>query len=443
MKPRSFSFWLTAYLWLAGLVMAGVLGWGMWQSLRQLVEAAEADKVQALASQLAAVSVDAVLIRDYGAIERAVGDLVENRRLSYAQIRRQDGAILGQAGSHQPDNPTFTASMLAAGEPLGTVTAQYDNAPLLATAWRQAAWSAALLLLFALGVFLLLRHALSARLVSPVKSLIASAGPDGNIQPPAGNAPAEVQELSRALADLQARVQGHIAALEEASQAHNEALRKLCAEQRLASVGQMAGEVAHELNTPLANILGYAQMARKQPAGADLSGTLDVIAEQAKRAAQIVGDMLNVARAPAPSSQRIDLNALSQSFVRLVSPLARRQGVTLKVESAGAAIVWADPSRVEQILFNLVTNATQAGARHVTLRLDRGTLSIEDDGAGVPDDIRDRLFESFVTSKPAGQGTGLGLAICKRLAEEMDGRLELMESEPGHTVFQLALPEKS
>lgn len=440
MTPRSLTFWLSAYLGLAGLVLSLLLGTAMWQTMRHLVEAAETDKAQALVNQLAAVSVDAVLIRDYGAIERAVDELVSRRGLAYVEIRRNDDVVLGQAGTSSPANTTFSATMLAAGEPLGQVVAQYDNSPVQAAAWRLAASAAVALALFSLLTFWLLRRLLAARLVAPLKNLIASVAPGETRHHIADDAPAEVHELAHALTDLETRVHDHITALEESNQAHNDALRRLCAEQRLATVGQMAGEVAHELNTPLANILGYAQLAQSHTAAAGVREPLDVIVEQARRAGQIVGDMLTVARAPALTNQAVDLAELARAFSRLVAPLARRQGILVEIRDAGPAPAWADASRIEQILFNLVTNATQAGARHIALIPAAGMLDVIDDGSGVLPGIRDRLFEPFATSKAQGQGTGLGLAICRRLAEEMDGSLALAASAPGYTCFRLTLP---
>lgn len=443
MKPRSLTFWLSAYLGLAGLLLFVLLGAGMWQSLRHLVGAAEADKAQALANQLAAVSVDAVLIRDYGAIERAVDDLVRSRGLAYVEIRRTDGVVLGQAGIASANNPAFAATMLAAGEPLGEVIAQYDSTPMRAAAWRLAVLTGGALALFSVIAFVVLRRLLAARLIAPVKTLIASVAPGATLHAAPADAPAEVHELAHALTDLETRIHTHITALEEANQAHNDALRRLCAEQRLATVGQMAGEVAHELNTPLANILGYAQLAQSQTPDAAVRESLDTIVAQARRAGQIVGDMLTVARAPALTNQVVDLAELAQAFARLVAPLARRQGVSIEVAPGTAAPAWADASRIEQILFNLVTNAIQAGANRIQIVPSIGTMSVIDDGAGVPPAMQPRLFEAFVTSKLQGQGTGLGLAICRRLAEEMDGTLTFAESAPGHTRFQLNLPAPS
>jgi signal transduction histidine kinase len=442
MKPRSLNFWLTAYLGAAWLVLLLALGLILWQSVHQVLEQAQADKSRALAAQLAAVAVDAVLLRDYGSLERSVSDLVKDSGLAHVEIRRADGELLAQAGIHAVEYPLQRVPLLAAGETLGEVAVQYDSGTSRAAAWRVAGLLAAGLALFSLFAFFGLRRLLIARLITPVRALLEQADLE-RPSAPAADTPAEIRELAAALSGLQKRVAEHVAALEEAAQVRNEALRRLCGEQRLATVGQLAGEVAHELNTPLANILCYAQLELPRASDDDSRLALETIVAQARRAGVIVRDMLTVARAPAVQSENLDLAALAATFVRLLAPLAGRQGAQVVLDAANETRVRADASRLEQILFNLATNALQAGARLIEVRVtaDPASVTVRDDGPGVDAAVRERLFEPFVTSKPAGQGTGLGLAICKRLAEEMNGHLTLLTSRPGETVFQLQLPD--
>lgn len=435
MKPRSLNFWLTTYLGAAWLALLLGLGIALWQSVNQILERLLAERSRALATQLATVSADAVLLRDYGSLERSVQDLAIIGGVSHVEIRRADGVVLGRAGTRLPDVPLLQVPIAAAGEALGEVAVQYDTGPSRTAAWQLTALVAVGLGLFSVFAFWALRRLLVARLITPVRTLLA-------VEPHAvaGGAPAEVLELGAALNDLQARLNAKISALDEAAQERNEALRRLCSEQRLATVGQMAGEVAHELNTPLSNILVYAQMAQTRCADDALRQDLETIVDQARRAAQIVRDMLNAARAPGPVSQELDLTALAEGFRRLFTPLASKQGVELAVRAEAAAPCQADASRIEQILFNLVSNAVQAGARKVVLAVrheDTPVLEVVDDGAGLPEWVRNHLFEPFVTTKPAGQGTGLGLAICQRLAREMGAELTLAESAQGRTVFRL------
>lgn len=442
MKSRSLTFWLTGYLGAAWLTMLLALGLILWQSVHQVLAQAQADKSQALAAQLAAVAVDAVLLRDYGSLERSVSDVVKAGGQAYVEIRRADGEVLAHAGQPARELPRQHAPLIAAGETLGEVSVQYDSTLARAAAWRVAGLLAAGLALFSLFAFYGLRRLLVARLITPVRALLDQTD---LAQPHTAGAdtPAEVLELAAALSGLQARVAEHVAALEEAAQARNEALRRLCGEQRLATVGQLAGEVAHELNTPLANILCYAQMELPRASDDDSRQALETIVSQARRAGVIVRDMLTVARAPAVHSEELDLAELAATFVRLLAPLARRQDAQVLLDAAGKTPVRADASRLEQILFNLATNALQAGAKRIEVRVTPAGVTVSDDGPGVDAKVRERLFEPFVTTKPAGQGTGLGLAICKRLAEEMGGQLVLLTSQPGSTEFQLQLPPLS
>jgi signal transduction histidine kinase len=435
-KRRSLAFRLTAILGLGWLFFFLVLGTVLWQTTLGLVQEAQADKARALATQLATISMDAVLLRDYGTLERYLSDL--SGAVTYAEIRRADGQVLGRTGQHAPGLELVRAPMRIAGggmvEDVGEVLAQYDPAPARRAAWQLAGLLAAGLALFAALTFWALRRLMIGQLVAPVGRLIASADPEGGHVPVPVDAPEELADLARAIGGLRERIGRHIAEAEEAAQSRNEALRRLCSEQRLAAVGQIAGEVAHELNTPLSNILGYAQSALPRVQDAEVREALETIEAQARRAGQIVRDMLTAARAPAPSLQPVDLVELCVAFIRLVTPLARKQGATISLSGPNSLVVRADPARIEQILFNLVFNAIQAGAGDLRLRVEAGptpSLAVIDNGPGLPASVRERLFEPFVTTKPAGQGTGLGLAICQRLAREMGAELACENPGPG------------
>lgn len=440
MKRRSLAFRLTVILGGAWLALFLALGGAIWHTTQRLILEAQADKARALATQLATISLDAVLLRDYGTLERYLGDLAG--AVAYAEIRRADGQVLGQTGTRLPGIELLRVPMRTAGEDIGEVLAQYDPNPARRAAWQLAGLMALALAMFATLSFWALRRLLLLRLVAPVAALIEQADPERAPAPVPANAPAEVADLAATIGGLRERIGRHIVEAEEAAHTRNEALRRLCSEQRLAAVGQLAGEVAHELNTPLSNILGYAQSALPAATDPELRDALTTIETQARRAGQIVRDMLTAARAPAPSLQVVDLEAICAAFLRLVTPLARKQGVGIDLDTSGPVRVSADASRVEQILFNLVFNAVQAGAHAIRLSVlpgERPALIVADDGPGLPESVRARLFEPFVTTKPAGQGTGLGLAISQRLAREMGAELAWLDSVQG-TRFSLDFP---
>lgn len=448
--PRRYSLsWLvTFYLAAALLLLSVVLGIALQRSVAQFLESALRDKAEALANQLAVVTLDAVLSRDYGTIERYVSALVGRQDVLFIQISRHDGAVLGRAGALAPDQPVVRHALTLLGRPQGEVAVQYDTTRVREVIFRITLALAAGVLVLTAAFFFLLRRALERSIIAPIRRLAAQVNPAlaGEVRPIEG-APREVAELAETLDALQARISHHLQELEQAHRSHNEAIRRLCSDQRLATMGQMAAELAHEMNTPLSNILGYAQTALARAEDPELRRRLEVIAEHARRLTQIVRDMMSAVRPPAPVGGRVDLAALLESIARLAQPMLGRHDARIDIEAPPGAACWADVTMTEQILFNLLSNAVQAGAHRVAFRaFEAGNevcVSVADDGTGIRESIRERLFEPFVTTKDRGEGTGLGLSISQRLAQEMGGRLELVASRPGHTEFRLRLPARA
>ena len=227
---------------------------------------------------------------------------------------------------------------------------------------------------------------------------------------------------------------------------------------KLASIGLLAGGVAHELNNPIGGILAYAQMLRKEFApetsvGADLAQ----IEDAANRCKRIVGDLLDFARS-SKSSQRA-LVSLSDVAAKAIS-LARfqlRGGIEIKAElDASVPPVLADGVRLEQVTLNLLTNAIHAidsartrgaapgSAGRIVVRtsFEGGVarMSVTDDGPGITEEILPRIFDAFFTTKAPGQGTGLGLTVCQGIVRDHCGAITVA-SKPGEgATFTVAVP---
>jgi two-component system NtrC family sensor kinase len=232
-----------------------------------------------------------------------------------------------------------------------------------------------------------------------------------------------------------------------------EALRQ---SEKLTAMGSLLAGVAHELNNPLAIVMGRASLleekCEQQP---ELRGDAQRIREAAERCGRIVRTFLNMARQKAPERRQVALNDLVRAAVDMLGYTLRSHGIDVQLElAAGLPEVQADADQIGQVVLNLLVNAqqamaTQTGERHLRLssgvelrregREPRVWLRVADTGLGVPQALHERIFDPFFTTKPEGIGTGLGLAVSRSLVREHGGDLRLERGEGG-AVFRLTLP---
>ncbi|NPV13923.1 hypothetical protein HPY86_03205 [candidate division WOR-3 bacterium] len=217
---------------------------------------------------------------------------------------------------------------------------------------------------------------------------------------------------------------------------------------RLATIGQLAAGVAHELNEPLANILGFAQLALKVP-GLSEQAQRDIerIVRAALHAREVVGKLMLFARQKPPNRTRVNLNELvTDGLYFLLSRCAKAGIEVVKELSPNLPEIFADPSQLHQVLVNLVVNAIQAmpGGGKLTIATaskDRSVvLSVEDTGVGMTEDVKRQIFVPFFTTKPPGEGTGLGLSVAHGIVTAHGGEI-IVKSEPGKgSRFDVVLP---
>lgn len=219
---------------------------------------------------------------------------------------------------------------------------------------------------------------------------------------------------------------------------------------RVNALGEMASGMEHELTQPLTAILSQAQAGRHLARRWDVDGSetsFGRVVEQAKRAAGILDRLRDWTRPQSEQIEEVPINEAIGNVEALLRREVEKGGVTLTTELSATrdVLLRLDRIALEQIVFNLARNAVEAAAesaeRQVRITSDLVetgiVVEIADSGPGVPDNIRNRLFEPFVTGKP--DGTGLGLALCQRLTDRMGGELTLVE-EHRETVLRLWLP---
>lgn len=217
---------------------------------------------------------------------------------------------------------------------------------------------------------------------------------------------------------------------------------------RLSSLGTLAAGLAHEINNPLGNLSTYAQLLEEgQGDPQRVSRAVRTIRSEAERASRIVGRLLAFARPSAGVRQRLELGATCQEAQNLLGPVLERDGVTLTcVPGARPALVDAEPGQVQQVLVNLVMNASHATGQGGAVRievLDEGApgFRVVDDGPGIPEESLESLFDPFYTTKEAGEGTGLGLSVCYGIMRDHGGTLSLANRPEGGAVAEVRFPE--
>jgi two-component system NtrC family sensor kinase len=240
--------------------------------------------------------------------------------------------------------------------------------------------------------------------------------------------PRELRSLAEAFNDMSAKLRTDQARLVES--------------EKLAGIGRLAAGVAHEINNPLAVILGHARLLERgasEPQAADLR----IIAAEALRGQQIVEGLLDLSRPVRQRTDRVRLRELCGSVVDRLADAGKIGAVRPRID--GDAVVQAHALRVEQVLTNLLANACEATGPdgHVEVVIEQAEdggvrVTVSDDGPGISAEHATRVFEPFFTTK--AKGTGLGLAVAKAIAKAHGGDVTLDRVEPHGARATLVLP---
>src|SRR3989475_720687 len=219
---------------------------------------------------------------------------------------------------------------------------------------------------------------------------------------------------------------------------------------KLAAIGELAANIAHEINNPLTSVLGFASyLAERIPPGEPMREELDLIQEEAGRARDIVRDLLHFSRQREFVPQLTDLNVVLEQTLTMVRRQGALDAITLVEEyTPGLPPVEVDVPRVKQVFLNLINNAVyvmkDGGSLTIRSSLVGGTVQVEviDTGTGIPADHIDRIFEPFFTTKPDVSGTGLGLPVSLGIVQSHGGTIGVKSELGRGSSFIVKLPVK-
>jgi two-component system NtrC family sensor kinase len=222
--------------------------------------------------------------------------------------------------------------------------------------------------------------------------------------------------------------------------------RRLLESERQASMGQVAAFVAHEINTPLTNIALLSANIARAVSDPTVLDRLTKIDAQRRTAANIVSELLSLTRSQDVTRIPVDLRGVIDAAIEQTAGF-RKPDVRLVQELPREPLIFpVDPIRMQQVVVNLLKNAYQAtGSGSVTVRLrsekDHVMIAVLDTGSGIDPEMKARLFQPFVTTKPRSEGLGLGLVFTKQVIEGHAGSIQVV-SEPGRgSTFTITLPK--
>ena len=213
---------------------------------------------------------------------------------------------------------------------------------------------------------------------------------------------------------------------------YRQLMESVATREKLVAMGQLAAGVAHELNTPLGNILGYAQLLDRGAADhPKLSGYARIIADETQRCSRVVQELLDYARKDKCSGETCDLNQLAQELIEtFINCRLKRYRIEIALDlSKDKLVVEGSCGQLDIVLSNLLANAIDALDKVPEPRIvvrtwaeeGHAAVSVADNGPGVAPDIRNRLFDPFFSTKDVGQGTGLGLSISQAIVSKRGG----------------------
>ncbi len=359
------------------------------------------------------------------------------QRSPYGQFNTHDGQWRVYYQEFHPYPNQLTSWILAFAVPYSTLDTPYAGL-------RQSLWLLVLLVFIASALLAVLGARHIARPILQLRSALHDFADNANRRVKVSSQTREIRELEDDFNSMAERLRAA-----EAERLRSE--RKMLQQAKLASIGQMAAGIGHEINNPLNNILSYATLIeRGLPADSKhLHDDIQGLREETKRASRIVRGVMNFAHQLPPQHQPFQVCPWLKHTLELIEPEAMARDVVFELRSCQADCqADADADQLQQVLLNLLRNALHASVEHGKIDVHAHCSAaqlrvvVRDYGTGLSDDVLEHLFDPFFTTKTVGEGTGLGLSISLGIVQYHGGELTLHNHAQGGVEACFAIPLK-
>jgi two-component system, NtrC family, sensor kinase len=260
----------------------------------------------------------------------------------------------------------------------------------------------------------------------------------------------ECGELATVFNQMTENIQQSRAQIEKTVETLKSTQAQLIQSEKLSAVGEFVAGVAHELNNPLAAVVGFSEMLKENDVDTQNRRYLDMIYKSAQRCQKIVQSLLSFARRHQPERKPMSVNAMVETVLEMLNYQLRTSNIEVITQFDPALpVVLADGHQIQQVLLNVINNARQAmesrpsGGQIIikTETFDENVrVIVRDNGPGIPPENLHRIFDPFFTTKQVGQGTGLGLSLCYGIIKEHGGNITPSSSPGEGATFTIVLP---
>lgn len=262
------------------------------------------------------------------------------------------------------------------------------------------------------------------------------------------NSTRKKQSLWQEITTILPQIKNHLIEDRRLRQLIDKEKQELAQKEKMEALSHFSTAVAHEINNPLAGILGHAQLAKGKSADLPVQNHLDIIEKEIRKIKEFIRELMRFSKNIPSDYRSLNVKQVILEIIDLMEPQLTNKGIQVQKHLISTQEIQADPIQLQQVLINLINNAIYAMERshqktliiHTEDLKDNIRIQVHDTGIGISSDIKDKIFEPFFTTKTSQEEKGLGLAICFGIIKGHRGTLSLESEVNKGTTFTIDLP---